>query len=295
MTHERKPEDRALYELLEALSEHKHPSPSWIEQWSQAGRDPVHVVWEETNSYLLMLELLCHRWPLSAESAGRAVKAAIDACGVWRKLFSRPAIEGDFVPEQTQWGARLPIRLSNWLADYVNGKPDRMERVADAIRSAAPTPPPLEALSGRCAAAYVLGERIVVVGQKGHGGYYLVGSPALGGSLSDEDDALGRIARAALQGYEPNIPPDSPRGRDLMKPVLQAVGAKSNRQLQEEGRHCWIEDTPTGFVILPTHNGGNRGEQRGFSFLEDRAVRAGRDASDAELGSGLRRAFELCT
>jgi len=80
-----------------------------------------------------------------------------------------------------------------------------------------------------------------------------------------------------------------------MKLVLKAVGARSNRQLQEEGRHCWIEDTATGFVVIPMHNGGNHGEQRGFMLIEDRAVRVGRDASDSELGAGLRRAFELCT
>jgi hypothetical protein len=80
-----------------------------------------------------------------------------------------------------------------------------------------------------------------------------------------------------------------------LRMIWERVGAKSNRQLQEDGRHCWIEDTATGFAIVPTHNGGNRGEQRGFIPLQDRAVRVGRDGSDSELGAGLRRAFGLCT
>jgi hypothetical protein len=296
MTDAHTPEERdGVSELVEALLERKHPPTSWVEHWSQADRDPVQRAWERSDAYLMMLQLLCHRWPLFKESADRAVKASLDACGSWRKIIRGTPIQADFSPEQTQWGARLPARLSNWLADYVRGKPDRKTRIADAIRDAVPTPPPLEGLTSRFAGAYALGERVVVHGQAGHGGYYLVGSTALGSFLSDEDDVLGRIAREALAGYQPNIPADAPKGGDLMKPVLKAVGARSNRQLQEEGRYCWIEDAATGFVIVPMHNGGNRGEQRGFSPLEDRAVRLKREASDSELGAALRQAFALCT
>lgn len=297
MTGARTIEDRdGISELVEALLEGKHPPLSWVDHWSQRDRDPVQVAWQQSDAYLMMLQLLCHRWPLFKDNAGRAVDASLDACGGWRKILRGTPIQGDFSAEQTQWGPRLPARLSNWLADYVGGKPDRKRRIADAIRGTVPTPPPLEGLTSRFAGAYALGERVVVHGQVGHGGYYLVGSPALPGSLSDEDDGLGRLARGALAGYEPNIPADAPhKGGDLMKTVLKVVGAKSNRKLQEDGRHCWIEDAATGFVIVPTHNGGNRREQRGFMPFQDRAVRVGRDGSDSELGAGLRRAFELCT
>lgn len=296
MTIARASEERdGVSELVEALLEGRHPPASWVEHWSQPNREPVQVAWERSDGYLMMLQLLCHRWPLFKDSADRAVKASLDACGGWRKLLRGTPVHGDFSPEQTQWGARLPAQLSNWLADYVGGKPDRKKRIADAIRNAVPTPPPLEGLTWRFAGTYALGERFVVHAHVGHGGYYLVGAPALGGLLSDEDEVLGRLAREALAGYQPNIPTDAPKGGDLMKPVLKAIRARSNRQLQEEGRHCWIEDTAIGFVIVPMHNGGNRGEQRGFRPIEDRAVRVGRDASDSELGAGVRRAFELCT
>jgi len=181
------------------------------------------------------------------------------------------------------------------LGDYAKGNLDRRKRIAHAIRQAVPIPPPLVGLTGRFAGAYAFGEKVVIHGQCGHGGYYLVGAPALGASLSDADDVLGRFVREALAGYQPNLPAQAPSDDNWMKPVLKAVGARSQRQLQEAGRHCWIEETATGSAIVPTYNGGNRGAQRGFTRLEDRAVRVGRDASDLEFGAALRRALECCS
>jgi hypothetical protein len=286
----------AVSELVEALLEGKHPPLAWVQRCSAGGRDPVQCAWDRSDAYLMMLQLLCQRWPCFRDSATRAVSASADACGRWHRLLRGSPIEGDFSPVVTQYGVRLPTRLVSWLSDFAAGRTDRSRRIASAIRAAVPTPPSLEDLSWRSAAAYALGDELVVHGRAGHGGYYVVAPPALAATLADEDPVLGRHVREALSAYQPTVPEHAPiRSGALMKPVLGALGARSNRQLHEHGLHCWIEDTATGFVFVPTHNGGARGDQRGFSPLEDRAVRLSRDASDVELGAALRQAFARCT
>ncbi len=67
--------------LVEALLEGKPPPPRWIERWSGGGQDPVQAAWSESDSYLMMLQLLCHRWPAFEASATRAVEAAVRSVG----------------------------------------------------------------------------------------------------------------------------------------------------------------------------------------------------------------------
>jgi hypothetical protein len=98
---------------------------------------------------------------------------------------------------------------------------------------------------------------------------------------------------AALNGRLPAAPDTK-----LMEQALSAARTLAGQVITRDSalRMIWEGGSDRGAVLhAAVVNGGNHGEQRGFRPIEHRAVRVGREASDPELGAGLRRAFELCT
>ncbi|MBW2736497.1 MAG: CdiI family contact-dependent growth inhibition immunity protein [Deltaproteobacteria bacterium] len=184
-----------------------------------------------------------------------------------------------------------PPTITRAMSAFVEGL---CEDVAGQVELFIYDPPTLDDLFFRFAAAYTFRERIVVHGQAGWGGYYVAAPPHHGFPQEIKVSELGAAIVQALTAHNPAVPNDAVPST-AMKPVLRALGARSQKELQAEGKHCWIENNAHGIAITPTHNGGHRGDQRGFTPLEDRVICLSLAVSDALLGQALQDAFERCT
>lgn len=107
----------------------------------------------------------------------------------------------------------------------------------------------------------------------------------VGAALTRILDASGRILD--LEGRE--------ELRAHREQQLRAAGVSSERRLQQIARHCGIAREPGRVRLTPFHNGGTRGEGRGFRPLEEACVDVALPTSDVELGRALREALARCT
>ncbi len=72
-------------------------------------------------------------------------------------------------------------------------------------------------------------------------------------------------------------------------PVLKAAGVKSRATLHRGARYCSVLLSEGVITIAPSENKGARG---GFLHLDP--IEIPEDASDAEFGAALERAFAAC-
>jgi hypothetical protein len=126
-------------------------------------------------------------------------------------------------------------------------------------------------------------------------GFWIAGLPAIQLSADATATELSGIIRDVLarSGTPVPAPPrdDYPR---RLKPVLDAVGAKSWSDIERNSRLCnVIQVKPGELRIMPTRNAGARGPGRGFHDLESLAFTIPADAFDEVLAAGVRRGLEL--
>lgn len=108
---------------------------------------------------------------------------------------------------------------------------------------------------------------------------------AVGAALSQVLDGSGRVLD--LRG------PDELRA--ARREQLRAAGLSSESRLQKIAISCRIERLPDRVLFTPTHNGGSRGDTKGFRNLEGAATTVTFPASEAELGEALSAALCNCT
>ena len=126
-------------------------------------------------------------------------------------------------------------------------------------------------------------------------GFWLAGLPAIQVSTDATATELSAIIRDVLGASGATVPAprhdDSPR---RLKPVLQALGAKSWSEIERNSRLCHVgQEKPGEIRIVPTRNGGGRGPDRGFHDLNSLAFSIPADAFDEVLSAGVRRGLEL--
>lgn len=114
--------------------------------------------------------------------------------------------------------------------------------------------------------------------------------------VTASDDAVGAALTQVLDG--------SGQVLDLVRPEelhaaraeqLRAAGLSSERRLQQSAIRCGIERLPSRVRFTPCHNGGTRGDTKGFRDLEQAATVVDLPASEADLGEALRAALGACT
>lgn len=82
---------------------------------------------------------------------------------------------------------------------------------------------------------------------------------------------------------------------DYVRPLYDAAAVKDWLQLQQLAQSVGVNMTEHHIEITPSHNGGIRGDDSGFSPLPELSVRLDIDASDAELAKQVREAFQGCS
>jgi hypothetical protein len=108
-------------------------------------------------------------------------------------------------------------------------------------------------------------------------------------------EAVGAAARAALAAYQQDVahPKD---WTDEGKAFLTACGERSWKALTTGARFCDIESWTDGEIqLLPTHNGGNSGDEKGFQPNGSPPRRVEGNCSHQTLGEAILATLEECT
>ncbi len=120
--------------------------------------------------------------------------------------------------------------------------------------------------------------------------------PSLLLSATASDDVVGAALSQVLDGSGRVLDLRNPDElRAARREQLRAAGLSSERKLQQSAISCRIERLPDRVRFTPTHNGGTRGDTKGFQHLEGAASTVTLPASEAELGEALRVALRNCT
>ena len=126
-------------------------------------------------------------------------------------------------------------------------------------------------------------------------GFWLAGLPAIQVNADATATELSGIVRDVLARSGSTVP--TPKRDDYpkrLKPVLDAVGAKSWSEIERNSRLCTVSQEKTGELrIMPTRNAGGRGSNRGFHDLDSLAFTIPADAFDEVLAAGVRRGLQL--
>src|SRR5713101_6963434 len=127
-------------------------------------------------------------------------------------------------------------------------------------------------------------------------GVYLVEQPAIRLNPSASPQEIGAAVRRALGAFRTGVlNPNPSEWRDLGKPFLAAAGFRSWRALEVGAKMCSVTQKPDGsFIFSITRNGGTRGDKKGFQPFGVPDQHLAAQASEAELGSVVLKALELC-
>lgn len=160
-----------------------------------------------------------------------------------------------------------------------------------------PSPATLEVL--RSTAAYRLRDRIVIRAEAKAGEYGPITGvePFLTLPPDAAPEEVGAGILTALDAYRSGVPEPTKSEYDVVARALyRAAGVRSHRKLLESSLYCRVSESRDLFQLVPYHNGGTRGNRKGFqpkNPMEWLLVR--KPATAAELGEALVLAFELCT
>src|SRR5262245_37217861 len=95
---------------------------------------------------------------------------------------------------------------------------------------------------------------------------------------------LGAAVRVALKESRRGVPHPTD-WKKFVPPVLEVAGVRSWAALQRSAAKCDIEAGPDGLKVVPSRNGGTRGDDRGYHSLGDLAVKIPDSATDEDLGA----------
>jgi hypothetical protein len=149
----------------------------------------------------------------------------------------------------------------------------------------------------RVASAYRLDDRIIIhANTQTVAGFYVNRDPFI---MLDARASVGEIGHAILRAFDAaQFDAPIPIAADL-KPLtqrrLKAAGVKSERQLQMRAVHCLVTRTANEIAIMPTHNGGTRGDERGFHFRVEQVIVIALNSSPAQIGAAVLDGFARCT
>lgn len=151
-------------------------------------------------------------------------------------------------------------------------------------------PPP-----GKFASAYRFPDRMVLHSQARLPGWALIAcEPYLALPRDAAAEDVGHAVRAALAGYRAEMS-EPVELKQVTAAFVRGVGAKSHKQLQENSISCSIKELDGWLEFQPSHNGGTRGDTKGFQPISGTQFSLAADSAPAEIGTALVRCFALCT
>ncbi len=141
--------------------------------------------------------------------------------------------------------------------------------------------------------AHLLPGRIAIIthGREAGGAYLESGCVIL--PLPASDESLGAAVLQSLDDFQ--FPFDPPDYQAIRKNQLKAFGVRSETELHAQALHCSFVRRPEGFQFEPSHNGGSRGDEKGFRPLPEANFTLPLTSTPSELGAALRKAFSLST
>jgi hypothetical protein len=211
---------------------------------------------------------------------------------------------GDRVQDCVTGGTATVIGVDRKLVHirYNDGTEARAPRLNYYLhRVDAPRRPPPGLLRAplRSAGASRMPDRVVIhaIAKVEHGQGGFICEPYLTVSPGASPEEIGSALLVALDAFRPSGPPRTKGERDAgMRAMLKAHGVSSYRQLQERSLECWLYEQPDAFEFTALHNGGTKGDSKGYAPQEPMQwVVVHKPATAAELGEALLRTFELCT
>ena len=119
-------------------------------------------------------------------------------------------------------------------------------------------------------------------------GFWLAVEPGRRLEGAASNDELGSVAQALITPRSMVPTPGREDYAALARPLLRAAGLKSWMTLQRKARLCGVARERDRFVIVPTSNGGSRGDQKGFHELGELARGLPLNVGSAELGQAVR-------
>ena len=145
------------------------------------------------------------------------------------------------------------------------------------------------------ASAYRLKDRLIIHSDaRTAPGYYVLAEPVLQLDVSASPREIGEVILSALAGSHDRV--DVPADlQGLVKPLLKAAGVSSYRRLQQSAVYCSICWMPEEIQIIPTHNGGTKGDSQGFIHQMQHRVCISVDSAAEEIGVALVLGFSYCT
>jgi hypothetical protein len=110
------------------------------------------------------------------------------------------------------------------------------------------------------------------------------------------DDELGAIILEVLAESKRIIPaPDRDRMRHARTQLLRAAGLSSERKLQQKAICCTITRDGQELRFTPSHNGGTRGDKKGFHHMNDALLTIPANGPPARAAETLRETLRRCT
>ena len=112
-------------------------------------------------------------------------------------------------------------------------------------------------------------------------GYLMAGLPAIRIALESRPEELGVTTKDILTASGKVVPtPLRDQHKARSQPLLNALGARKWSDIESHARLCFIRQLNSGELrIVPTKNGGGRGENRGFHELKDLALTTSADVT----------------
>jgi len=125
-------------------------------------------------------------------------------------------------------------------------------------------------------------------------GGWLATAPYVSAPLDSGPETLGEAIAAALAASVSGVPhPTSWTG--LSKPRLDAAGARSETAFTHGTRLVSVSLRATTIALEATHNGGTKGQNRGFSELPASAKKLPAATRLGELGAAFCEMLSRCS
>jgi hypothetical protein len=125
-------------------------------------------------------------------------------------------------------------------------------------------------------------------------GFWVAIEPGHRLELAVSDEELGSTVQTLIVPVQRPVP--TPRREDytvLARPLLQAAGVKTWLTLEGNARLCGVARELEQVVIVPTRNGGTRGDQAGFHDLDELARALPLPVDSIQLGRAVRDGLAL--
>lgn len=125
-------------------------------------------------------------------------------------------------------------------------------------------------------------------------GLLLAGEPYLTMPTLDDDETLASAVVRALE-HAGRLIPHPTDWKAFSAPMLAAAGVSSMLALHRKASLVHVHQLEDGLSVEPTHNGGTKGDTKGFCPVDNANTKLPRDCTAHQLAEAIRQAFSRCT